>query len=278
MARAVLWAYGFDGSAGEVEAAVDTIGPLPFDTVILPFIHVHEGIELYYNDTPLEALWQGLPAALERLKRAFPVKKQLLFSVGPFQEDFDEIGTDYQAFVKLFADFASGHHIDGMDLDYEGSYTAEDARLLGLIAKRYREQAGTLMTAAPYMDEAFWTGEGGVLAQAAGAAGNAFDWFNVQFYAGPGNLPPQDYLSTFDIWASAVGRPGNGVTDTPQFIVPGCNGTKEAGRSFSPTNLYEGLRAIREQPAPIGGAFVWNYQDLEWTPLEWAKAIVEGCR
>lgn len=280
MARTILWAYGFDHAPAQVEAEVEAIGPLPFDTVILPFIHVQKGNQLVYNDTPIEKLWDGLPAALEKLKSGFPVKKRLLMSVGPFQSDFDAIGEDYEAFVSSFIDFAKAHHIDGMDLDYEGDYGPRNAKLLALMVNTYRRWVPDgLVTAAPYTAQDFWAGEGGVLSMARNDSGHSnFSWFNVQFYAGAGNLPPQDYPANFDSWAAAAGREGNGVSDPQDFIAPGCNGTREAERKFSPKELEEGLSLIRREHSSIGGGFVWNYEDIEWTPGEWAEAIVNGCR
>jgi hypothetical protein len=60
-------------------------------------------------------------------------------------------------------------------------------------------------------------------------------------------------------------------------IAPGCNGTEEAARNFSPADMQAGLQAIRARHSSIGGGFVWNYQSLEWTLPEWAQAIVKGC-
>lgn len=285
MARTVIWAYGFDKEPAQVEAEVDAIGPLQYDTVILPFIHVHrEGsadFEITYNDTPIEKLWDGLPEALERLKSGFEVKKQLLFSVGPFGSDFEAIATDYHGFVDDFVELAAAHHVDGMDLDFEGDFGDRSMRkLLALMVGVYRNHVpGGLITAAPYTAEEFWAGPEGVLELSRSESGSSnFDWFNVQFYEGPGNVPPQEYPETFDLWAKGIGREDNGVPDPEAFIVPGCNGTKEAGGSFPPTNLEEGLAAIRRDHGPIGGGFVWNYEGLEWTPQEWAEAIVNGCR
>lgn len=42
--------------------------------------------------------------------------------------------------------------------------------------------------------------------------------------------------------------------------------------------MEEGLGAIRNEHSSVGGGFVWNFQDLEWTLPEWAEAIVNGCR
>lgn len=285
MPRTIIWAYGFDKEPEQVEAEIDAIGPLPYDTVMLPFIHVHrEGsapFEISYNDTPIEKLWDGLPEALERLKSGFEVKKELLFSIGPFGSDFETIATDYHGFVDAFIDFAAAHHVDGMDLDYEGDFEDENMKkLLSYMVGVYRGHVPAgLVTAAPYTAEEFWAGPGGVLEMSRSKSGSSnFSWFNVQFYAGAGNVPPKGYPDTFSAWAKEIGREENGVADPDTFIVPGCNGTKEAGRNFSPTNFEEGLSAIVRERGSIGGGFVWNYEDLEWTPKEWAKAILNGCR
>ncbi|MGN6253668.1 MAG: hypothetical protein ACTHO8_01625 [Solirubrobacterales bacterium] len=279
MARTVLWAYGFDGKPEEVEAAVDAIGPTKFDTVILPFIHVREPLQLYYNDTPLAKVWSGLPKAIERLKSGFPVKKRVLMSVGPFQSDFDAIAKDYMGFVREFIKFTTANRIDGMDLDYEGSFEPGDAKLLALMVENYRSTlANALVTAAPYNNEEFWTGPKGVLSMTRTGQGTSmFSWFNVQFYEGTYNRRPEEYPGHFDLWAEKIGRQGNGVSDAQSFIVPGCNGAKEAERKFSPKDMEAGLRAIRQTHSSIGGGFVWNYDGLEWSPPEWADAIVNGC-
>jgi hypothetical protein len=282
MPRTAIWAYGFDKAQAKVEEEVETLGNLPFDTIILPFIHAEVAsgsIRLKYNDTPIEKLWSGLPKELRRLKEGFPVRKRLLFSVAPQQSNWDAIATNVSDFTNKFVKLTDIFAVDGMDLDYEGSYQARDKQLLGKMVAAYRTiRPEGLVTAAPYTAEDFWTGKGGVLELSRSKSGQSqFSWFNVQFYAGAGNLPPGSYVETLENWATAAGRTGNGVADPVDFIVPGCNGTAEARRNFSPDEFETGLADIRGTKGSVGGGFVWNYEGLEWTPKEWCEAIRKGC-
>lgn len=284
MARNILWAYGFDGDPEQVKAQVEAIGPTAFDTVMLPFVHVNTPLELLFNETPFADVWDGLAAELQRLKTAFPVKKQLLMSLGGAgsEASFKAIGSQYAAFVAEYAKFAAAHHIDGLDLDFEGNYQDPSFReLLALIASTYRKAVpSALITAAPYEEPAFWAGRGGVLAQALKHSGRQpFSWFNVQFYEGGYNQQPSDYLGTFNSWSSEIGPAGNGVGNPGAFVVAGCNGVGvETEGSFHPADVEAGLRAIRQKHSSIGGGFVWNYDGLEGSPAEWADAIANGCR
>jgi hypothetical protein len=275
MTSDVIWAYGFDGDQQQVEEEVAAIGPTAFDVVILPFLHVHADGSLYYNDTPLDSVWCGLANALGKLKADFPVQKRLLMSIGPMQADFEAFVANIGTVLLELLEFTAKHHIDGIDLDYEGDYETPYLELLAKLVSAYRAAApDDLVTAAPYEQPEFWAGAGGLLSRTAtsGLTGNLIDWFNVQFYMGSENIAPDAYPQTFETWATAVAAPGNGVPDGPDFIVPGCNGTKSAD-GFGPGDVARGLQAIRRQHQSIGGGFVWNYQELNGSVGEWGQAI-----
>ena len=275
MSHDILWAYGHFSETGpnaprDIEADVENIGPTLFDVVVLPFLHVHEGGALFYNDTPLEQLWDGLPDAFEQLKNGYETKKTLILSLGPFQTDFTYAGQDLGQFVDDVADFVATYNIDGLDLDYEGDYGSANAELVAEIGNAFVEKTSGVLTLAPYTLQDFWCGDGGVLSRTATSQGSNVTWMNVQFYMGSANTPPSDWPGTFQSWADAVASGPNNISapDAPGFLAPGCN-----AETFSLDEMSDGVTLVRDKYPGVGGAFVWNYNSIVAGTAAWAQAI-----
>jgi glycosyl hydrolase family 18 (putative chitinase) len=280
MPNVTLYAYGFDGDAEKVGQEVADIGPTLFDVVIMAFIHVDEGGGLRLGSTPVEQLWPGLPDAIEQLKTGYTVPKRVLMSIGGWDNanDWVNLGKYSSQAIANLVSFAQSHNIDGIDLDFEGGPNGYDETCKQVVAKTVGAYKGqvpvSVVTMPPYMDEDWWAGPGGVLALTAVGGRNLVDWFNVQFYVGESDYPPDSYPSTFEAWSGLVGTPANHVASPDEFVNPGCNGAADTG--FKPADLTEGLLNVRNAKHYLGGGFVWEYTSLNGPAAEWANAIRGG--
>lgn len=274
MANDILYAYGFDGSKQQVAKEVDDIGGSDFDVVIVPFIHIHDDGSLYLNDTPVTDLGSWWGDAIAQLKSGFSVQKRVLVSIGGWDNanDWTLLGQDMPLVIGNLVDFTAANNIDGIDLDFEGGtdgYGETSKATVAGAARSFKEQVPDgIVTAPPYMDQDFWAGPGGVLAQAAGGGASPFDWWNVQFYVGDSNAAPDEYVTTFEAWATPIAGEGNGVADANAFVAPGCNGA-----TFTPAQLSTGLADVRQAHPTVGGGFVWEYTSLQGPAADWASAI-----
>ena len=274
MTNDILYAYGFDGTPDAIDAEVQQIGPTDFNVVIIPFIHFHDGGSLFLNDKAVGDLEPGWAEAIQKLKTGYSVAKRVLVSIGGADNanDWTLLGEDMATVVGNLVEFAQTNGIDGFDFDFEGGtdgYGEQSKKTLAQATRMLKEKMpSAIVTAPPYEDPDFWAGAGGVLAQAAAGGDTPFDWWNVQFYAGDGVVPPGEYVSTFEQWSQAVGAKGNGVADGNAFVAPGTNGADMSAADFA-----QGLSDVRQAHPSISGGFVWEYTSLNAPAAGWASAI-----
>jgi hypothetical protein len=221
-------------------------------------------------------LIDAIASAVAQLKSGFPAQKTVLMSMGPFQSDFDNISGDLSTFVANLYTMATQLGLDGYDWDYEGEQDSQHQELLGQLSIQYAQivQGVTggypFITAAPYYGADWWAG---VLQQSVIGSGNAFTWFNVQFYAGNGNPPVDGGAEIFAGWESAVANAGANIGNASEFIVPGVNGSSDAYPTYSPSLLTEFLQGILAKFPEMGGAFIWNWSAISSDVSDWAQAL-----
>lgn len=263
---------------------VQQIGDSDFDTVIVAFLHPHSPWDLYYNNTQLyqnvggvltpcdPALLKEMAALFNQLKTGFPVQKKLLFSMGPFQSDYDNIAGDVETFVDNFITMSQTLPFDGIDFDYEGNQDQEHADLIAQIATLYAAKTGSpLITAAPYYGQDWWTG---ILQATTTATGNLFSWFNVQLYAS-GNPDPSRGATIFATWEGPIAAANANIADPSDFTVVGVSADPSHYPNYSPQTMQELMANIRASYPTMGGGFVWNYSFIESNVAAWGEAITE---
>jgi hypothetical protein len=273
-------------------SAVQAIGPTEYDLVLVAFLHTrpNDPYALFLNDTqiyqevngqltPVDPTYiETLAGLIQQLKSGYSTPKTVLLSIGPFQSDFDQIAPYLDTFVNNLVIMAGQLNLDGYDFDYEGNQTRDQAELVANLAIQYSQAAAQAglpanVTAAPYYGQDWWAG---ILEKTATSSGNAFSWFNVQFYAGDSNTPPSQGPAVFESWRSAIANANTNIADPSDFIVPGINADPNAYPVYNPSDLTTLVQDIYAQYPTMGGAFVWNYQYVEQDISAWAEAAGEA--
>ncbi|PVM89415.1 hypothetical protein DDF62_13020 [Caulobacter radicis] len=254
-------------------------------TVILWSIHIHDGGDLYLNDTLFVSKGQvkyatdgssgvnpDYPALVKQLMSGGSVR-DLIVSVGAWgtTSDFTAwLGARDQVKTNL-AVLQSTFGITGVDFDYEGDYTANDRKMIVTLTLDVGS-LGLYATYCPYTATDFWTG---CLADVYAQNNNQqiVKWMNLQCYAGgAGNDPTQ--------WAQAVQQtPNTGVANPYAFIVPGY--AVEGAQGEGPASIQQVFSQLAG--SGITGGFLWNSSGIFSTepsggptPADYAAAINNG--
>jgi hypothetical protein len=271
---------------------VANIASSVYNVVILSFLHTHPKSpnNLYFNETQLYRDGPGLdmvpydPALLKKIAalvaqiKSGPTKPRVLFSMGPQQTDYDQIANAVPQFVGNLYQMAQQLGFDGYDFDYEGEQDGSHAKLVANLATQYwhicKSKGASLptITAAPFYGQDWWAS---VLTHSVVATGNAFSWFNVQFYAG-GNISPDDGALVFGYWENAIAKGKNGILNASQFIVPGVSADPNTGNPYTPANFTAMVSNIYGTYPDIGGGFVWKYGYVAADIVAWSEAPYEG--
>lgn len=240
----------------QMEAAADDLGASGFGTVILAFLHVHEGGTFYYNNIPFTEVYSFLPSMIQRMKAAGNVTR-VIVSLGPFGSDYAPVKADPSQFKQQFQQMASTLGLDGIDFDLEQNYDDYTELLVDLTG--WAAGNGMTVTAAPYQETDFWTT---VLKQTTSGGNSKFSWWNLQIYGGA------DYGS----WVSSL----NGIVSNPQsFLVPGYSVQYGA----TPPGITGTLESLRATYPSLDGCFIWQYELIKqngYTAAAFAQAIRAG--
>ncbi|PVM93710.1 glycoside hydrolase family 18 protein [Caulobacter endophyticus] len=254
-------------------------------TVILWSIHIHEGGDLYLNDTLFVSKGQiqyatngssgvnpDYPALVKQLMSGGSVR-DLLVSVGAWgtTSDFTAWLAARDQVKKNLAVLQSTFGITGVDFDYEGDYTTDDQKMIVTLTLDVGS-LGLYATYCPYTADAFWTG---CLADVYAQNGKKqiVKWMNLQCYAGGAGNHPK-------LWAQLVAQtPDTGVTDPYAFIVPGY--AVEGAQGGDPSYIQQMFAHLAG--SGITGGFLWNSSGIFSTepgggptPADYAKAISAG--
>ncbi len=267
----------------------------PFNRCVLWALHVQTNGDFYYNDTPMvqngkfvtstdptKGVNPDLASLLSQVKSGGNVGK-ILFSIGPFQSDFDHIVANLASARANFAALKAALPIDGIDFDYEGNYGDQDATNLANLTTLLYKDLGLEVTYCPYTYESFWLS---CLAQVYQKNKNVqlVSAFNLQCYdGGTGNDPAQ--------WAAEISSYGSplGIADPITFIFPGfwvAHAGAKSGMGQCPSEMQSTFTAL--QPEGVVGGWVWNSGDIfnnesaalcpnqDVTPNGYASAIANG--
>ncbi len=254
-------------------------------TVILWSIHIHDGGDLYLNNTLFVSKGQiqyatdgssgvnpDYPALVKQLMSGGSVR-DLLVSAGAWgtTSDFTAwLGAREQVKANL-AVLQSTFGITGVDFDYEGVYGDETQKMIVTLTLDVGS-LGLYATYCPYMQSSFWTGcLADVYAQ--NNSQQIVKWMNLQCYAGGANNNPLQ-------WAQAVQQTANtGVSDPYAFIVPGY--AVEGAEGEGPSSIQQAFSQLAG--SGITGGFLWNSGGIFSTepsggptPADYAAAINAG--
>ncbi len=266
-----------------------------FTTIVLWALHVQTNGDFYYNDTPIvqngrfvtstdpkKGVNPELPALLAKLKANSSVST-MLFSIGPFQSDFDHIAANMPSALVNFKALMANLPIDGFDFDYEGNYAPGDVvNLVNLTTQLHG--LGAAVTYCPYWNQSFWLE---CLTKSYAACGNTqpVRWYNPQCYDGGSGNNPAEWAQT--IAASAA---PTGVANPEAFVLPGLWVANTTSKSWMGT-CPQGITTQFGQWAQSGtvGGFLWNSSDIFYNetnttlctnqsilPSDYAQAIREG--
>jgi len=234
--------------------AATEIADSGFGTVILGQWHVHDNLEIYYNDTPYteENLGWALSTIPGLLKKNNKVKTVLL-TFGPFGADFDHITKDPDYFISQIRLMCDIYDIEGFDFDIEGSFSQENLATLVTITDNFSAM-GRIITAAPYNTQGWW---GELL-----TATKNFKWWNLQMYGG----------ARYPLWVKYLTE----VIKYPQpqsFLTYGFKALDS-----TPANVKTTLQNTRKTYPGLNGAFIWKYESIKSKGQikEYAQAIFDG--
>ena len=240
----------------QMEDAADDIGSSGFGTVILAFLHVHEGGIFYYNNIPFTDVYSFLPSMIQKMKAAGNVTR-VLVSLGPFGSDYAPVKSDPGQFQQQFLQLASTLGLDGIDFDLEQDYYDYTELLIDLT--NWAAGNNLTVTAAPYQESDFWTT---VLKGTTTNGASNFAWWNLQVYGGA------DYGS----WVQTL----DGLVDSPEsFLVPGYSVQYGA----TPSGIESTLQGLVSSYPSLDGCFIWQYELINqygFTAAEFASAIKSG--
>jgi hypothetical protein len=258
-------------------------------TIILWSIHVHPGGDLYLNDTlfvqdgAIQYATDGksgvnpnFPQLVSALLGSGGSVRDLLLSVGAWGTtgDFTNWLNAREQVKTNLAVLQSTFGVTGVDFDYEGNYSAQDATMIVTLTLDVGA-LGLFATYCPYTDQSFWTGCLTSVYQQNNQR-QIVKWMNLQCYAGGAGNSPTD-------WAQTVqDTPDTGVTDAYAFIVPGYAVLGAEGGS--PAAIEQAFAELAG--TGITGGFLWNNEGLWSTegtggpgaprPSDYAQAINTG--
>ncbi len=240
----------------QMETAADDLANSGFGTVILAFLHVHEGGAFYYNNIPFTDVYSFLPAIIQRIKATGSVNR-VIVSLGPFGSDYAPVKANTSQFQQQFLQMASTLGLDGIDFDLEQDY--EDYTDLLIELTNWAAENNLTVTAAPYQETAFWTT---VLKGTTTNGTSNFSWWNLQIYGG----------ANYSSWVQSL----DGIVSSPEsFLVPGYS-VQYGATPPSIENILQGL--LTSYPS-LDGCFIWQYeliQQYNYTAAEFASAIKAG--
>lgn len=259
-------------------------------TVILWSIHIHDGGDLYLNDTlfvqggKIQYATDGksgvnpdFPELIKALMNCGGSVRDLIVSVGAWgtTSDFtawlgsrDAVKTNLSALKSAFG-------VSGVDFDYESQtgYTNDEQTMIVTLTLDVGS-LGLYATYCPYTATDFWTGAlSAVYAQ--NNSQQIVKWMNLQCYAGGASNTPSDWI------AAVQGTPNTGVTNPGAFIVPGY--AVQGADGGDPSYIEQAF--AQSAGTGVTGGFLWNSGGIwsteasnggEPTPADYAQAITAG--
>jgi hypothetical protein len=226
-----------------------------FGTAILGQWHVHPDGGIYYNGSLLNTVTQALKIIPSALKSGGSVEK-VLITFGPFGSDFKAIQNNLSQFKQTMAQVAASNNIDGFDWDLEEDYEQYTDLLVDLT--KWANGLGLSVTAAPYVDNSFWTN---VLKRTNTGGSAGFSWWNLQLYGG----------ASYSDWVTYL----NGLVPNPEaFLLAGYNIL-----NTSPAAIQSQISELASSFPSLAGGFIWRYEDIAaggYTTAQCAAAIAAG--
>ncbi len=281
---------------------VETIGGSSFNVLILSFLQASLAggkLTLLYNGNEFSSLRPEVPALLARLRSGFGARKQVMLSIGGWQQQptFEAIRSfGVPAFVRqLMKEVIQPLGLDGVDLDLEPQtggldkwmavHDAYGKTLVELTNEYKRVHPTHLVTHAPlsslaaelYAKPKPLRGvNGGLLAATRTTHGNNIDWLNVQFYEG-GLIEGGDIAGYYrDSLAGPlmVMQKQTGVVRPLHFFAPLFQPQAKQPLEF----CRQTIEAIDHRCADlhagrINGVALWDYRQVAPSIRNWSRGL-----
>jgi hypothetical protein len=290
------------GTPQAMHAAAETIGASSFNVVILSFLQAAGSrgkLSLNYNGNDIAQLSPMLPALFRRIRSGFPEKKQMLLSIGGWQQTatfaaIRDVGA--AAFVRQLSEqVIVPFGLDGIDLDLEPDTGGLDqwiavhrefGKVLADVTNEYKRlRPEHIVTHAPLSHIAAQAYAAamplpglpqGLLAATRTARGNNIDWLNVQLYAG--SSPFEGDIAAFYrddlVGTLAAHAKDTGIRNALDFCVPLFQ--PQAKQSLAVCR--QAIRQIDRRCADlhlgnVHGAALWEYAQIASRMEEWSQGL-----
>jgi hypothetical protein len=306
--RRILYVLGgfADATPQAMRELVETIGGSSFNVLVLSFLQAgfaNGKLALSYNGNAFPPAPQ-VPALLSRLRSGFPIRRQLLLSIGGWQHrpTFDAIRSfGVPAFVRLLSEqVILPLGLDGIDLDLEPQTGGldqwmavhfEHGKTIVDITNEYKRLHPThIVTHAPissvaaelYAKPARIAGlNASLLAATRTKHGNNIDWLNVQFYEG-GAVDGGDIAG---FYCNSLAAPlqqmqsETGIDRPLEFLTPLFEPAAKQPLQF----CQQTIRAIDRRCAHldvgrVNGVALWDYRQVAAKISEWSSGLQSALR
>jgi hypothetical protein len=237
-----------------------------------PYVHLNN---IPPDDPSLDNLWSTLKSIQG------PNFKVMASLGGGGVGDYGNLFSNYSVFYPMLADTLTTYNFDGLDLDIEewGVTTANVQQLVGDLRKTFQNRPGGFLISSAPVASAL-TGGGSVSADVNyNQLLDQFDWYNLQFYNGWGDLQngsssaPPNYNPNYAGVVTACGS-----TNVGRLVAGALTNPNSGGGFIGLSTLCPIISSISESYPGFGGVFGWNYQNALDTdgridPLGWAESI-----
>jgi len=285
-----------------MHAVVETIGASRFNVIILSFLQASFNagkLTLLYNGNEFSRLSPELPSLFTRLRTGFSSSKQIMLSIGGWQQlaTFQAIrGIGVSKFVQqLTEQVVAPLGLEGIDLDLEPQTGGLDhwidahheygKTLVDLTNEYKRVHPAHRVTHAPlsalaaqlYAKPAPLPGlPAGLLAATRTPHGNNIDWLNVQFYEG--GLVANGDIAGF--YRDSLARPlaaiqtQTGVANPLHFFLPLFQPEAKQPLAF----CRQTIQAIDRRCADLhlgtlNGVALWEYRQVAPSIRDWSDGL-----
>ncbi len=285
-----------------MRTVVETLGGSSFNVLILSFLQAnwnHGKLTLLYNGNEFSSLPPQVPALLARLRSGFGSRKQVMLSIGGWQQEptFAAIrSAGVPAFIRRLTEEAIRPlGLDGIDLDLEPqtggldqwmAVHREHGKTIVDLTNEYKRVHPThVVTHAPtspvaaefYAQPAAIQGlQGGLLHAVQTKLGNNIDWLNVQLYEG-GIVSGGDIAGYYrDSLVKPLIRIAaqTGVAKPLPFMVPLFEPQANQSLAFCRRTIQSiDDRCSDLQAGRIIGAALWDYRQVAPSIRDWSQGL-----
>lgn len=237
--------------------------------VLVAAVHIQDDATIHLNDDPPDAttfdtMWQQLDDL-----QSHGVRVEAMVG-GAAHGSFANLASDFDTYYPPLRSLVADHHLDGLDLDIEESFSLADTEKL-IDALHADFGADFRVTLSPVASDLAGTSSysgGFSYAQLESDEGDSIAWYNAQFYNGWGSLANGgDYDAVL-----ANGIPAAKVVTGA--LTNGANGGSGYLDLDALTGTVAGLSAAH---ADFGGVAGWEYFNAvgptAGQPASWYAAV-----